>query len=290
MFEVMRNQDTDLSRRIRDENFSHKSAREAIHFLNPQFGNFGRRLYFNLSSIPTNVNITRAEMVFSSPNSDTEINGITIQDSDPAAVLHGSSTSSGYKIDVSDVLDTEISSAHSNLVVNVQLQQPTDVRFRSRDRRVQRLRPMLAVFENIDTEPFMRTNSHARDRRSSETDGEKMPGTSTESDRCHLQPWILEFSKIGLQSVIFPTSYEANICVGSCDVSVSEPSMHSTNYAYMKNLYRKVIDYTMTNSVPTTCCTPMTYQPISVIYLDKSSDSLVVERVENMKVSSCGCP
>ncbi|OWF38128.1 bone morphogenetic protein 2-like [Mizuhopecten yessoensis] len=287
MYEIMRRQDSDLTRRTTDESFQHQPAREAIHFLRPQFGNFGRRLYFNLSSIPTNVNITHAEVVFTSPNSATQISGITIPDHDPTSVvLHGSSTTSGYKIDVSEILQTETISHQPNMEVNVQLRHQTDFRLRSHDRRVQRLEPMLSVFENIDTEPFLRTNNPTRARRSSESTNAH---TSTESETCHLQPWTLDFSEIGLNSVRYPTTYEANICVGNCNRPFSSSLMNSTHYAYLKNLYHFVTNYTMTDSVPSACCTPATYGPLSVIYLEKRNDLYVIERIENMRVTSCGC-
>ncbi|XP_060070347.1 uncharacterized protein LOC132550319 [Ylistrum balloti] len=290
VYEVMRSQDSDPARMTADDTFNQESAREAIRFLRPQFGNFGRRLYFNLSSIPTKVNITYAEVVFTSPHSSAQIVGITVQNHGSLTVLHGNPTSSGYKIDVSDILHNETINTQSDLVVNVQLQHQQDSYFRFHDRRVQRLQPVLAVFENIDSEPFMRTNNNSRARRSSETDINRSSDTPTQSGPCHLQPWIINFSGIGLKSVLYPVTYEANICIGSCDSMRNYATdTNFTHHAYFKNLYHFVTNYTMTDSVPSTCCVPITYRPLSVIYRESMGDTYVMERLDNMQVTSCGC-
>ncbi|XP_069126387.1 bone morphogenetic protein 2-like [Argopecten irradians] len=278
LYEIMRNEDMDPSRRTEerrtaDTSLNSRSERRAIQFLSPQFGNFGRRLYFDLTPIPTNAIITRAEVVFSASDSATEIDGITLQDS--AVVLHGNSTTSAYKIDVSDALHTETTRGHSNFVVNVQLQQQAHFRFHSHDRRVQRHQPLLAVFENIDTDPFLRTTNYARARRSTENRRNDSSSAPTESGACRLQPWTVDFGEMGLD-IIIPTSYEANVCVGSCDTLVDQST--SKCHTYLKSLH-----HTMTF-----CCVPITYNPLSIIHMDLQG-TISFAHLENMQVASCGC-
>lgn len=215
------------------------------------------------------------------------------------SALRVHSTTSAYVVDVSDIVRTEKASSQATLMVNVRLQRHNASWLWSRDGRIQRLQPMLAVFENINMEQLLRSYTDRTRRSSDYAENEIVRNDPTRDaattrapgvpDFCRVANWDMNFSYIGWNWVLLPTTYQANVCIGSCPLNLFESDINSTIYASIKSLYHLVSNYTSTSQVPRACCTPTEYTHQSIMYYDNTHHGHIIERVEQMKVVACGC-
>ena len=102
--------------------------------------------------------------------------------------------------------------------------------------------------------------------------------SSTSSD-CQVRPYRLIFAELNWTSwIIEPTSYEMNLCSGSC--STTSPSQpYFTMQTLLNGLWPKTI------AAP--CCRPKRFSSTILLYYD--GPNLILKRFENMRVVQCTC-
>lgn len=156
---------------------------------------------------------------------------------------------------------------------------------------IRRLSPLLVLFKNI---PNHLIHQHERLRRSVRT---RQTGTyrvnasaltAEDHDFCRLKEWSVSFRMLRLSSrIISPPYYTPNYCTGTCPSPLVEEYLNSTNYAYIKNLYRLRTNLRDSN-VPSACCTPIRYADQEMM-IRGGNDEVETKLVFNMVVTRCGC-
>ena len=149
--------------------------------------------------------------------------------------------------------------------------------------------PLLVLFENISYNPlFEGTERLTR----SVDSGDHWPYTegivseSYTAAHCQRYDWQLYMTFFNWHWYIYPDTYNADFCKGSC-VPIDSDVLNLTNYSYMKGLFH----YMMGNTeevVPRECCTPIAYAPETIMYYDENLD-VAMKTLPNMKVTACGC-
>ena len=99
---------------------------------------------------------------------------------------------------------------------------------------------------------------------------------------CGLIKYYINFKKIGLNGrIIAPRGMNVNYCSGSC---VFPLATNRTIHAEIQALLHLIDE----NSVPNVCCSPMSYQPIVLLYFTKNN-TLTLRRFLKISVKECGC-
>ena len=105
----------------------------------------------------------------------------------------------------------------------------------------------------------------------------------TAQTACRRVPWIVDFRKLGWHWVIYPTSYSAYACAGSCSDCLEETA--HTNHAVLRSeLIRR---HPKRSSVAGPHCAPITMAKLEVLYI--LDDYLNKSTLEEMIVMECGC-
>jgi hypothetical protein len=101
---------------------------------------------------------------------------------------------------------------------------------------------------------------------------------------CHMRPYTIDFQTIGWTDwLLAPVKYEANRCYGECPFPITE-YLNGTNHAILQTLIHSQDE----NVAPETCCVPVDYQSLSVLFIDHE-DNVVLRKYKDMVVTSCGC-
>ncbi|XP_059145510.1 bone morphogenetic protein 7-like [Physella acuta] len=102
--------------------------------------------------------------------------------------------------------------------------------------------------------------------------------------KCQRKQFYLDFRSIGLDSklIIAPEGYFSNFCAGECAYPMSA-QLNATNHAIVQTLVHML----KPELVPRPCCAPTQYDSITMLYYDGMS--VVMRKVKNMIVRSCGC-
>jgi len=99
------------------------------------------------------------------------------------------------------------------------------------------------------------------------------PGTT----ECCMWPLTIDFEEFGWDWVLFPRTYEANICSGSCELGTPAEHPHGS-LTQMAGLH----------STAGPCCSPRKMAPINMLYLDQDYN-VILGKLPSMKVQKCGC-
>ncbi|CAF1075912.1 unnamed protein product [Adineta ricciae] len=96
---------------------------------------------------------------------------------------------------------------------------------------------------------------------------------------CQVRPFRMSFVDLNLTSwIVGPSSYEMNICSGTCQASGNMPSYFQMQYL-LREIHPKMS--------PTLCCKPKRFTSTILLYYD--GPNLILKRHENMRVVECGC-
>lgn len=120
-----------------------------------------------------------------------------------------------------------------------------------------------------------RTAWRARAKRTApNTCSEEQDPDTTE---CCMWPLTIDFEEFGWEWVLFPRTYEANICSGSCDLGTPAEHPHGS-LTQMVGLH----------STAGPCCSPRKMTAINMLYLDQDYN-VILGKLPSMKVQRCGC-
>ncbi|XP_063690480.1 uncharacterized protein LOC134823060 [Bolinopsis microptera] len=100
------------------------------------------------------------------------------------------------------------------------------------------------------------------------------------SPHCRVQDLMVNFNKIGLNSVVYPLDFNAHICSGECHIDHEETPM--TNHALIQNML-----YQSGGEVQGASCVSDQTKPLSVLIAVGQHFHLTV--YEDMVVESCSC-
>ncbi|XP_069975035.1 inhibin beta B chain [Penaeus vannamei] len=105
------------------------------------------------------------------------------------------------------------------------------------------------------------------------------------TELCCKQELFISFNELGWDDwIIAPRGYKANYCKGSCDSVYRTPDSFTNFHAHvLEELQRNRPAGTLTQ-----CCAPTKLSPMSLIYLDESSN-IIKRDVPRMVVEECGC-
>lgn len=101
------------------------------------------------------------------------------------------------------------------------------------------------------------------------------PGTT----ECCMWPLTIDFEEFGWDWVLFPRTYEANICSGSCELGTPAEHPHGS-------LTQMAAPGLHSTAGP--CCSPRKMAPINMLYLDQDYN-VILGKLPGMKVQRCGC-
>lgn len=132
--------------------------------------------------------------------------------------------------------------------------------------------------------PLVKRAAMGATRRGKNTDGKSSRANDIDQsvDRpCERKDLIVDFAKIGWSSwIIYPKSFNAYQCVGSCKSHVDS---NANNHAILQTMVReKALDY-----VPMPSCVPVKLSPLSMLYYERGV--IVVKEHSDMIVDECGC-
>lgn len=101
---------------------------------------------------------------------------------------------------------------------------------------------------------------------------------------CNIKTLYISFKDLQWQDwIIAPEGYDAYYCSGECNFPMNI-RMNATNHAIVQTLLHLM----KPREVPKPCCAPTKLSPISVLYfLDDSN--VVLKKYKNMAIESCGC-
>nr|XP_031848442.1 protein 60A-like [Nomia melanderi] len=101
---------------------------------------------------------------------------------------------------------------------------------------------------------------------------------------CNMKTLYISFKDLKWQDwIIAPEGYDAYYCSGECNFPLNI-HMNASNHAIVQTL----VHLLKPKEVPKPCCAPTKLSPISVLYfLDDSN--VVLKKYKNMVVNSCGC-
>lgn len=111
---------------------------------------------------------------------------------------------------------------------------------------------------------------------------------------CHLEPFWVNFTKLGMDRIIVPKMYNAGKCVGSCDHSaLSHNTFLGTNHAKLMASAHAVVQYFNVRFIHDTkdpCCVPTKFSPMGILQFSDTEHSQFVYRTyPTMKANTCGC-
>jgi hypothetical protein len=96
---------------------------------------------------------------------------------------------------------------------------------------------------------------------------------------CQVRPLRISFSELNWSSwIIEPSSYEMNICSGTCHTG-----SNMGTYFIIQNL----LNQKYPKKIPSPCCRPKRFSSTILLYYD--GPNLVLKRHENMRVVECAC-
>lgn len=110
---------------------------------------------------------------------------------------------------------------------------------------------------------------------------------SDDGFNCRRYDWELDIKIFQWKWFIAPRYYNAGYCSGDCPFPLDSPTMNSTNYSLIKNLFHYTTGF-RDEYVAKACCTPIAYQSQAILYFDRGMNS-VLKNLPNMKVTACGC-
>lgn len=125
------------------------------------------------------------------------------------------------------------------------------------------------------------TRLHSKTRRdlSSISDDNQLVTYPNNPSYCQVRPYRTSFTELNWTSwIIEPTSYEMNICSGTCQTDSQMPS-----YFTMQNLLHEMSP----KNIPKLCCKPKRFSPTILLYYN--GPNLILKRHDNMRVIECGC-
>ena len=100
---------------------------------------------------------------------------------------------------------------------------------------------------------------------------------------CAIYSMYVDFKEIGWQDwIVAPRGYDAFFCYGDCSLSVIRNG-NTTNHATMQSLSNGIHP----DIVPSPCCVPTEFSPITMIYKDRNTSVLKI--YDEMIVKSCSC-
>ena len=93
--------------------------------------------------------------------------------------------------------------------------------------------------------------------------------------QCCLWPLTIDFEEFSWDWVLFPETYEANICGGDCTLGVPTGLNHGSLTQHGSGLFSP-------------CCSAKKKSDVDILYLDQERN-VVKAKLPNMKVEQCGC-
>lgn len=140
------------------------------------------------------------------------------------------------------------------------------------DRSVFELNPLLIIYAGSDiVRRARRRTNHCSSRL---------------QNQCCRERFYVNFRELGWNDwIIAPHGYYANYCRGNCRTYPFNSKIKS-NHGHVLSEYRK---HERTNKLIQSCCTPIKFSSISVIYYEDNK-KIVKRDVPSMAVDDCGCP
>ncbi len=160
------------------------------------------------------------------------------------------------------------------------------------------LEPLLVIdsfdpeSENIDYSlltasiPAPTIAQRSNSRRSADTTGQ--PGYNPSCERNDLQVRREDLNSIKLirgHSIKLPTSYNAGICGGQCEISFPNGPLHATLIHVLigRNSFEEH-GYTFKQ-----CCAPVAYDPLDILSMSNENQVVKITRLKNMIITRCEC-
>lgn len=103
---------------------------------------------------------------------------------------------------------------------------------------------------------------------------------------CQKVPFIIDFEDLGWNNwLLSPQTLNLYRCEGSCPFPLGG-DLNGTNYSLLTSMMSST-ESDNSNS-PSPCCVPVTYRPMSLLYLDRFNN-VVLQQYTDMVIEGCGC-
>ena len=116
---------------------------------------------------------------------------------------------------------------------------------------------------------------HARRKRSNHHNGRFQFCNANTTKSCCLKELQFNFAEVGWGFVKLPESIHVNYCDGLCPLGTDKTTSHSESLAEI-------------HSSSSPCCTPASYEPVSLLIQDEHGNHSVIE-LPKMTATSCRC-
>lgn len=101
---------------------------------------------------------------------------------------------------------------------------------------------------------------------------------------CQRRPLYVDFAEVGWSDwIVAPHGYDAYYCQGDCPFPLAD-HLNGTNHAIVQTLVNSVNPA----AVPKACCVPTQLSSISMLYMDEQNQ-VVLKNYQDMMVMGCGC-
>ncbi|XP_065211764.1 protein decapentaplegic-like [Planococcus citri] len=212
-----------------------------------------------------------------------------------ASASESESDHSTVSLDVLPIIERWLSNHETNYGVLIDVKSPKGDKIASHVRLKrntetddedswQPMQPLLFVYSD-DGKPRKPTNwtDTRRKKRSNSNNGAPLKRRKGRDECKRHQLWV-EFEKVGWNDwIVAPPGYDAFFCAGECPSQFAD-HMNTTNHAIVQTLVHSVHPTT----IPKPCCVPTSLTPISMLYLDDNSKT-VLKVYQDMVVEGCGC-
>lgn len=145
--------------------------------------------------------------------------------------------------------------------------------------RQKHLKPFVVVTMQKDD-----STSHLRGRRSLRPRNRH----SQYNPCCNRRPFVVNFTEIELDFIIFPRLYDAGYCEGSCAVTGCLPQRPVDVTAYPREDLLRRYEGLNTRPVIPSCCAPSAKTKHSLV-LHNPNNRIITEHIQDMIVTECEC-
>jgi len=145
--------------------------------------------------------------------------------------------------------------------------------------------PVIVLYENLDHNPLF-VQLKERARRDVWTYTTEYPPMDRDF-LCRRYDWNIPMDLFQWNWYILPRQINAGMCGGECRFPLTG-HFNATNYSFLKSWYHQATRHDYTELIPTACCTPFEYHPLSVMYITNLLE-VRVKQMPEMRVASCAC-
>ena len=145
--------------------------------------------------------------------------------------------------------------------------------------------PVIVLYENLDQNPLF-VQLKERARRDVWTYTTEYPPMDRDF-LCRRYDWNIPMDLFQWNWYILPRQINAGMCGGECRFPLTG-HFNATNYSFLKSWYHQATRHDYTELIPTACCTPFEYHPLSVMYITNLLE-VRVKQMPEMRVASCAC-